>query len=272
MNATYRLAVVFAHQGAREARLFAESLLACRRTITLHVVAVYGSPNVPALGVEDEAIRIRHWHSVSAAWNCGILHALHAGADAVLVVNDDVVLSPSAVERLTAHLGRGALAACPCVTELPAFYPSLEYFFPPGAAEAYGREQRSYDRSDPGRALTRWYAPWGGFDAFASWMAERNQGQVLGEYFHGVGFMVSSALLEEVGLFDLRFKPGYHEDVDFGRRIKALRLTSVLALDAYFHHWGKATTSTQSGWEEVCRANEEKITEKERRGFYGLSG
>ncbi len=266
-----RLALVFAHQGAKEARLFAQSVRTCREMLDLYVVGVYGSEALPDLGIEDETIRVRHWHSLSAAWNCGILHALHAGVETVLVANDDTVLSAVAVERLQAHLAQGRWCACPCVAEIPSIYPWWQPLFPPGSAEAYQQERSAWQQGEDAETVfARWYARWDGFDAFAHWMAEHNQGQTHQPYFHGVAFMAAARLFEEVGLFDLRFRPAYHEDADYAKRIAALGVDSVLAFDAYFHHWGGATSSRQGEWGEVFARNEQKLAEKERKGFYNL--
>lgn len=256
-----RLVLVFAHQGAKEARLFAQSVLACRETLDLYVVGVYGTEVLPDLGIQDETLQVRQWHSLSAAWNCGILHALHAGAEAVLVANDDTVLSPVGVQRLQEHLTQGRLCACPW----------WQPHFPPGAVEAYQRERSAWQQGEDAETVfSRWYGCWGGFDACAHWMAEHNQGQIHQPYFHGVAFMAAARLFEEVGLFDLRFKPAYHEDADYAKRIAALGVNSALAFDAYFHHWGGATSSQQGGWGEVFARNEQKLAEKARKGFYNL--
>jgi GT2 family glycosyltransferase len=267
------LGLVFVHSGTPAASLFADSVRACREHWALYVIGLYVGKQTASLGIEDCRVDIGTWHSLAAAWNCGIMRALHQGLDTVLVVNDDTILSSVGIEALVEHVKGGAMCACPCVSEIPHLYPHLRPAFPEGTPAAYETGRAAYRASNAPlpELFHRWYEPWGGFQSFCDMLSTNNRGATVTPYFHGAAFMLKADLVHQVGLFDLRFKPAYHEDVDYSRRIEQVGLASVLALDAYFHHWGSATTEGQRAWQAIFRRNEELLRQKEAAGWYSFN-
>jgi GT2 family glycosyltransferase len=209
--------------------------------------------------------------SLASALNCGILQALQAGLDRVLVVNDDVVFTPDGVEALLVHLDLGRLCACPVLPEMVRLYPDFRHRFPAEAVEPLGSSPRiGSDLSDLLEAFHDFYAPAGGLPGLVTAMGRANRGECYGPYFQGAAFLGRPELFEQVGLFDTRFTPAYHQDIDYSRRIGALGADSVLCFDSFFHHWGGATMRHQEGLEAVFRRHQELLDAKEAAGCYRI--
>ena len=139
----------------------------------------------------------------SVAWNQGVETVLAAGAEWVVVINNDVIVAKGFVEGLRGFADvSGTDIVHPATGE-----GEMDYDFPAFAAEFVGKMRR-LSRSDDGG---------------------------------GDCFMVRRAVFERVGLFDTTFGLAGFEDVDFFRRARKAGFRRAISGMAYLHHFGSVT-------------------------------
>lgn len=155
----------------------------------------------------------------AAGCNVGLRRALAAGADYVLLANNDTVVAPDMVEQLVLVAERER--------DVGLLSPVIFYHDQPARVWSAGYRQRAVTLSaqSPDRRP----------NAGAPYPVDR---------VYGCGVLIRRSVLEDVGLFDERFFM-YYEDADFCRRAQAggYRLLVVPAA----RMWHKVSASTGEG-------------------------
>lgn len=80
-------------------------------------------------------------------------------------------------------------------------------------------------------------------------------------YLAGFALLLRHGIVEQTGMFDERFSPGYYEDNDLGFRIAAAGYTQVLCKNSFALHYGSASFK-QRDIEKLLEANKKKLAEK----------
>jgi len=151
--------------------------------------------------------------------NLGIRHALAAGADVVLLLNDDVRVHPGAVAA-----GRAALAADPRIAVVGP---------------------RVLARDAPGRLWLAWGDVAWGADLVALHGAGAPDGPPYAagrdaDWVAGCALWLRGEALRRVGLFDEAFF-AYHEEVDWCARARAAGWRVVYAPEVIVTHGGRGS-------------------------------
>ncbi len=139
----------------------------------------------------------------SAAWNQGVEAALAAGADWIIVINNDVVVATGFRDGMLDFATR---AGCDIVS--------------PAMAEG----ELDYD-----------------LHAFARDYVGRMAGASRPGVASGVCFMVKRSVFERAGLFDTQLGLAGYEDEDFFRRAQRAGFRIATTGQAYLHHYGSVT-------------------------------
>jgi N-acetylglucosaminyl-diphospho-decaprenol L-rhamnosyltransferase len=137
---------------------------------------------------------------VAPAWNLGIVSALHTGATHIAVLNNDIILEPSALDRLVAWEQRGV--------RVPTVKPIAL-----GRSTAVPVENQ---------------IPWGEFPE-QHWVSRP------GDF---CGFLITRAVVEAIGFFDEHYEIAYGEDLDFEMRLLRAGLPHGMCHDARVYHFG----------------------------------
>ena len=166
----------------------------------------------------------------SAAWNQGVEAALAAGADWIVVINNDVVVATGFRDGMLEFATRtGCGIVSPAMGE-----GELDYDLPAFAADYLGKMAGA---SRPGVAS-------------------------------GVCFMVHRSVFETLGLFDTQLGLAGYEDEDFFRRARRAGVRMATTGQAYLHHYGSVTqksVKTSMGVSRKTRlGNREYFREKHR--------
>lgn len=110
------------------------------------------------------------------------------------------------------------------------------------------------------------YADLEGLHPFAARRRTEHRGR-----WSEVGTLFGSCLLmkrrvyQDVGGVDERFGPGYFDDVDLGRRARAIGYRMLLAHDAFVHHFGGRTVAARGlDLENLLRTNRARLVAKWR--------
>lgn len=138
----------------------------------------------------------------AAAWNQGVKAAL---ADWVVILNNDVLLTPGWLEGLLAAADTGLDIVSPALREGP-----LNYELEPYAGE-FVRATGHITRPD---------------------MA------------HGVCFMVRRQVFDTIGMFDENFRVGQFEDADFFERAREAGFKLGATGRSFIHHFGSVTQNS----------------------------
>lgn len=185
---------------------------------------------------DDEASVIEHAHpSVTVLRqqanlgfcggnNVGIKHALAAGADYVLVLNNDTIVPPSMISRLVRVSQE--IPNVGAVSPLILCYPETDLVWYAGsfweAETATFRHPLQYRSIEELRC---------GDSPFMS------------QYACGCGLLVSANVLREVGLMDERYF-AYYDEADWCCRMKNAGLMSYVVPTATLYHKVSKATST----------------------------
>lgn len=194
-----------------------EDTLACLRSLEDEDVDVIVVDNASVDGTAEavtgvELIRNDENLGYAGGMNTGIRRALERGADAVLLLNNDVEVEPGAIDTLEAAV-KGAGAACPVVV----------------FADQPGRIWYSGARLDPrrgynGRHLTDRPA------------AARETGRIC-----GAAVLIPREAIEQVGPFDEELF-AYYEDADWSLRARERGLRLLVVPEATVRHKVSAST------------------------------
>ncbi len=87
------------------------------------------------------------------------------------------------------------------------------------------------------------------------------------DYCSGAALMIRRELFNELGGFDLRYRPAYYEDTDLAFQVRARGLRVLYQPDAVVVHFEGATsgTDTASGPKRYQVVNQEKFVERWRK-------
>jgi len=182
--------------------------------------------------------------------NVGLRRALAAGYDAVLLLNNDVVVDADMLQALVDSMGRDARIA--------AVGPKIYFYEPP-------------DRI--------WFAG-GALSLWRGWshhrgLRELDRGQHDAErdvdYLTGCCFLVRREALEDVGLFDTGFAM-YAEDADWSFRAREHGWRLVYAPAARMWHRVSASAGARS-WFKIRRriASQARFLRRHARWYHALA-
>lgn len=153
-----------------------------------------------------EPIIIDNWRnprSVSESWNLGIDIAIERLCDYILVINDDVVLSPWTIDN------------------------QIEYLENPHKKAA-------------GVRMTTGWATGKDYVEMMNWPEPEGEGPfVSGADF--ACFLITPEVFNEIGRFDENFKPAYYEDNDYHRRVLMAEYKIEIVTTAPYLHYGSVT-------------------------------
>jgi GT2 family glycosyltransferase len=222
------MAAVVLHYGTPdETAIAVRALRACDAPVDRVIVVDNddhpGELDLGAVGVPVERMVTGRNLGFPGGMNVGIRRALAAGADAVLLVNSDVVVPPDAPQALARaladHPEAGIVGPVMLARERPASIASLGIRF----HEATGR-MRNIEGHEAVEALPRWQR----VDAV-----------------NGAAFLVSRRVFERVGLFDDAYFLSF-EEIEFCMRARAAGFASGVTGDAVVYHRGGASLPSAS--------------------------
>lgn len=156
--------------------------------------------------VNDSFIHRRNEENIgaSASWNWGIRDCFDKGCDYVLVLNNDILLHPNAINRLVERFERKdedvVVVTCMNVRGQVPFAPMVT-----------GLDDKEKE-----------FVPEAESPDFSA-------------------FMVNKKCWDEVGEFDEGFSPAYYEDNDFHYRVKLAGLKAIVYPPALYYHYGSKT-------------------------------
>lgn len=146
----------------------------------------------------------RHQVPLAAAWNKGFLQAITDGCKYIAILNDDILLSPTTLDRM-----------------VEAFWKLPKEVVLVSANNLQGQLP----------------------DPYAIFTHLDNEPLSFSEHPNYSCFMVKSDFFEKVGSFDENFVPAWYEDNDSHRRIIQLGYKAVCTTYASCVHYGGVTTS-----------------------------
>jgi hypothetical protein len=224
-----RVAVVVVHWGdAAETGACLRSVAASTVRADPLVVVDNGTGTLTAAAVEGAApgaalVRLPRNEGFAGGSNAGIRHALAAGADYVLLLNNDATVEAACLGALVRAAG-----AAPRVAAVGA---------------------KVLDAADP----TRLWATYGRVTWRAALVELVGRDQPDGprfaavtdvEWVPGTAMLLTRAALDDVGLLDERFF-AYHEDVDWCTRARARGWQVLFAPDARVVHRGEGSLASR---------------------------
>lgn len=145
----------------------------------------------------------------AAAWNQGVKAST---SDWIVILNNDVLLTPGWLEGLLAAAKDGLDIVSPALREGPLNY----------ELDSYALE----------------------FVRVAANMSRPNQP-------HGVCFLVHRGVFDAIGLFDENFRIGQFEDADFFQRAREAGFKLATAGRSFIHHFGSVTQNSLRSDNEV---------------------
>lgn len=80
-------------------------------------------------------------------------------------------------------------------------------------------------------------------------------------YLGGFALLLRHGLLEQIGMFDERFSPGYYEDTDLGIRIARAGCKQLLCRNSFVLHYGSASFQAEDKTNQLA-VNKQKIIDK----------
>lgn len=162
--------------------------------------------------------------SCSKSWNYGVKDAFERGYDLVLILNNDVVLHPEAIDRL------------------------VEKF----ASQKKGHPGHPFSQPELGM-VTMMDITGECVEPKDIFNKSPKDFELVAEAEHPCfsGFMINQECYERIGEFDEGFDPCYFEDNDYHRRIKLGGMKAIVLPTALFYHYG-SRTQNESGDTPVC--------------------
>lgn len=144
--------------------------------------------------------------------NFGVNYGLQNGADMMLICNNDIVLHPEAIWRLTERFTKDPVGMVTCMDIRGEM--QEKGIMPQLIGQLNAKDKEVVDE-----------APHPNFSAF----------------------MLSKACWEDVGEFDELFEPAYFEDNDYHYRMKKLEIPAIVYPSAMFYHYGSRTQNEALG-------------------------
>lgn len=224
-----------------------DDTLACLRSLEGEDAEVIVVDNASQDGTAEavtgvEVIRNDRNLGYAGGMNVGIRHALERGADAVLLLNNDVEVEPGAIATLAAH-AEGAGAVCPVVTF--ADEPDRVWY-----AGARFDPRRGYN----GRHLT-----------------EPGAGPTETERICGAAVLIPRETLDRVGAFDEGLF-AYFEDADWSLRAREAGLRLLVVPESRVRHKVSASTGGEGSPDALYYSARNLLAVSERHAPLGPIG
>lgn len=224
-----------------------EDTLACLRSLEGEDVDTIVVDNASSDGTAEavtgaEVIRNERNLGYAGGMNVGIRRALERGADAVLLLNNDVEVEPGAIAALAAQAD-GAGAVCPVVVF--AHDPERVWY-----AGARFDPRRGYN----GRHLT-----------------EIDGSPQETERICGAAVLIPRATLERVGMFDEQLF-AYVEDADWSLRVREAGLSLLVTPASRVRHKVSASTGGEGSPDAIYYSVRNLLTVCERHAPLGSIG
>ena len=188
------------------------------------------------LAAKDRRIRV-----LRNERNLGFAPAVNQGlrkakGDALVVLNNDVIVAPGWLEGLVSCLSQD--------TGLGAVGPVTNQ-----AADVHQHRHAHYEIEQ--------------FDMFATAWALRYSGRMR-EMHRLIGFCMAlrRKAVEEVGLFDERFRIGGYEDYDYSLRLRQAGWRLAIAEWIFIHHFGHVSYKNDDAWLKTAEMNREVFLDK----------
>lgn len=174
--------------------------------------------------VSDRFSHLRNDVSLScaASWNVGIQDGFDRGYEYCLVLNNDILLHPEAIDRLVER-----------------FWPKgydMELQRPNGEANLVMVTMHDI-KSECEKSE----------DIFNK-NPEDKKDCPESEHPHYSAFMINKVYWDKIGPFDEEFYPAYFEDNSSHYKIKLARLKAICLPTATFYHFGSRTQNEALGW------------------------
>lgn len=185
--------------------------------------------------------------SCSKSWNYGIRDAFERGFDYVLVLNNDVVLHPDAIDRLVDRFEQAKENKSLVRPESPLFSSGSPAS---PAVEAASVSQpdiaiRTIRESEVLAMVTmldvRGESVEGNVERPDKMLSLDKSDVPEAEHPCFSGFMINRACWDRVGEFDEGFDPAYFEDNDYHHRINLAGMKAIVYPPAMFYHFGSKT-------------------------------
>jgi GT2 family glycosyltransferase len=224
-----------------------EDTLACLRSLEGEGVDVIVVDNASSDGTADaitgvELIRNDRNLGYAGGMNVGIRAALERGAEAVLLLNNDVEVEPGAIAALAAA-GDGAGAVCPVVV----FADAPERVWYAGASFDPRRGYNGRHRTEIGDAT------------------------VETERICGAAVLIPRATIESVGSFDEALF-AYFEDADWSQRAREAGLQLLVTPASRVRHKVSASTGGEGSPDAIYYSVRNLLTVCERHAPLGRFG
>lgn len=243
--------IIVTYNNLRYTRLTVESILAKTRYPSYEIILVDNGSRtdltdyLASVAAEHEHIRVILNGSnlgFAAANNIGIRDALEHGAERIVLLNNDVIVTPGWLSTLLSHLGDQSHGLVGPVTSFA------------------GNEARiEVDYSDVS-----------GIDAFARRYTRARQGVVFDIPMLAM-FCVAARrdVIEAVGLLDEQFGMGMFEDDDYSLRVRKAGFRVICAEDVFVHHFGRVSFSQleQERYQRLFEENKRIFEEKWQRSW-----
>lgn len=221
-------AVIPIHNGREETLLFLESMTRVSYPALEIVVVDDGSTDGSAEAIADRFPQVRIIKGDGTLWwagatNLGVRDALVYGAEFILTINNDNLVSPGFLEPLidTALANPRSLVSskmfdCDDRTYLCSFGGKIDWFL--GEIRDYTNRR---DRCDFDKPMD------------CDWL-------------HGSSTIIPAAAFRELGLFDRENCPQYHGDVEFSLRAKMSGFRLIVEPRSVVHHRTRISAGTRS--------------------------
>jgi GT2 family glycosyltransferase len=226
-----------------------EDTLACLRSLESEDVDVVVVDNASedgsaqaARGVGADVIENERNLGYAGGMNTGIRRALERGADAVLLLNNDVEVDPGAVATLAAA-APGSAAVCPVVV----------------FADDPGRVWYAGARFDPRRGYNGRH------------MTETGGNPTETERICGAAVLMPREAIERVGMFDEQLF-AYVEDADWSLRARAAGLRLLVVPAGTVRHKVSASTGGEGSPDAIYYSARNLLTVCERHAPLGRVG
>ena len=195
----------------------------------------------------DEKIDIGFYYSempvkmINNEENLGFPKAVNQGIEAaqgdiIVILNNDVIVTPNWAEILQWHMGNGMAMVGPVTNSI----------------------------SGPQQVLIDRYDDLDGLNKAAEANHEKNKGQLY--FYHRLVFFcvaIKRAVIDKIGLLDEIYTPGNFEDDDYCMRAIDARFKLGIAKDCYVHHFSSVTHKALNiDYQDLIAKNKKIFTDK----------